>query len=105
VVAIGTDATAARIRERAMEARVPIVEAKPLARALWRSCELGDEIPVLLYEAVAKLLAFVRRLRSTMLPASATPLPTSYGVSQQVLDAVPDRQGSRRRGARRQLAA
>lgn len=104
VVAIGTDAMAARIRERAMEARVPIVEAKPLARALWRSCELGDEIPIVLYEAVAKLLAFVRRLRSTMLPASATPLPTSYGVSQQVLDAVPERQRGRRRSGRRQLA-
>jgi flagellar biosynthetic protein FlhB len=105
VVAIGTDATAARIREKAMEARVPIVEAKPLARALWRSCELGDEIPVVLYEAVAKVLAFVRRLRSTMLPASATPLPNSYRVSQQVLDAVPDRQRGRRRGPARRAAA
>ena len=34
------------------EAGVPIVEAKPLARALWRSCEVGDEIPAPLYEAV-----------------------------------------------------
>lgn len=105
VVAIGTDALAARIREKAIEARVPIIEAKPLARALWRSCELGDEIPVVLYEAVAKVLAFVRRLRSTMLPASATPLPNTYRVAQQVLDAVPDRQRGRRRGGARRLAA
>lgn len=104
IVAIGTDALAARIREKAIEARVPIVEAKPLARALWRSCELGDEIPVVLYEAVAKVLAFVRRLRSTMLPASATPLPSTYHVAQHVLDAVPERQRGRRQ-TRRPVAA
>lgn len=101
IVAIGTDVVAARIREKAMESRVPIVEAKPLARALWRSCEVGDEIPAVLYEAVAKVLAFVRRLRSTMLPAAATPLPTPYRVAQHVLDAVPQRQ----RGRTRHLAS
>lgn len=99
VVAIGVDAVAKRIREKAAEAKVPIVEAKPLARALWRACEVGDEIPVTLYEAVAKVLAFVRRLRSSSLPSSPMPLPRLYNVDQTALDAVPDRRRRARRAA------
>lgn len=99
VVAIGVDAVAKRIREKAAEAKVPIVEAKPLARALWRACEVGDEIPVTLYEAVAKVLAFVRRLRSSYLPSSPMPLPRLYNVDQTALDAVPDRRRRARRPA------
>ena len=88
VVAAGVGSVAARIREKALGAGVPIVEAKPLARALWRSCEVGDEIPVALYEAVAKVLAFVRRLRGGLPGATAVPLPTTYHVDQSALDAV-----------------
>jgi len=99
VVAIGTDAVAARIREKAAQAKVPIVEAKPLARALWRACEVGDEIPFTLYEAVAKVLAFVRRLRSGYLPSGPMPLPRTYNVDATVLDAVPDRRKRVRRAA------
>ena len=99
VVAIGVDAIAKRIRETAAEAKVPIVEAKPLARALWRACEVGDEIPFTLYEAVAKVLAFVRRLRSSYLPSSPMPLPRLYTVDQTTLDAVPDRRRRARRAA------
>jgi flagellar biosynthetic protein FlhB len=99
VVAIGVDAVAKRIRERAVEAKVPIIEAKPLARALWRSCEVGDEIPVVLYEAVAKVLAFVRRLKMTYLPASPMPLPRTYNVDAAALDAVPQRRRRQRRAA------
>ena len=99
VVAIGVDAVAKRIREKAAEANVPIIEAKPLARALWRACEVGDEIPVTLYEAVAKVLAFVRRLRSSYLPSSPMPLPRLYNVDQTALDAVPDRRRRARRAA------
>ena len=99
VVAIGVDAVAKRIREKAAEAKVPIVEAKPLARALWRACEVGDEIPFTLYEAVAKVLAFVRRLRSSYLPSSPMPLPRLYNVDQTTLDAVPDRRRRARRAA------
>ena len=99
VVAIGVDAIAKRIRETAAEAKVPIVEAKPLARALWRACEVGDEIPFTLYEAVAKVLAFVRRLRSSYLPSSPMPLPRLYNVDQTTLDAVPDRRRRARRAA------
>jgi flagellar biosynthetic protein FlhB len=99
VVAIGVDAVAKRIREKAAEANVPIVEAKPLARALWRACDVGDEIPATLYEAVAKVLAFVRRLRSSYLPSSPMPLPRLYNVDQTALDAVPDRRRRARRAA------
>jgi flagellar biosynthetic protein FlhB len=94
VVACGVGALAAKIRERAIDAGVPIVEAKPLARALYRSCDVGDEVPAVLYEAVAKVLAFVRRLRGTLVPASPMPLPRTYHVEQSLLDAI---QGNRRR--------
>jgi len=59
VVAVGAGAVAARIRELAAEAKVPIVEEKPLARALFNTCEVGDAIPRELFEGVAKVLAFV----------------------------------------------
>jgi flagellar biosynthetic protein FlhB len=50
---------AAKIREAAGEARVPLVQDVPLARALYRSCEVGQEIPRELWTAVAQVLAFV----------------------------------------------
>lgn len=64
VLAKGTDVVAARIRERATEHRVPMVEDVPLARALHAACEVGDEIPGELFEAVAHVLAFVMSLRA-----------------------------------------
>lgn len=63
VVAKGAGAIAARIREIASEHRVPLVEDVPLARALYRSCDLGTEIPGNLYTAVARVLAFVMGLK------------------------------------------
>jgi flagellar biosynthesis protein FlhB len=59
VIARGAGAIAARIRATAEEARVPMVEDIPLARALYRSCEVGQEIPRELFAAVAQVLAFV----------------------------------------------
>lgn len=59
VVARGAGAVAARIREIAEEARVPLVEDVPLARALYRSTQVGQEIPRELWQAVATVLAFV----------------------------------------------
>ena len=63
VVAKGQDLTALRIRELAREHGVPIVEAPPLARALFSHTELEDEIPETLYTAVAEVLAYVFQLR------------------------------------------
>ncbi|MBI3285003.1 MAG: flagellar type III secretion system protein FlhB [Burkholderiales bacterium] len=64
VVAKGADAVAAKIRELAAEHRVPLLEAPPLARALYKHTDLGDEIPEILYAAVAEVLAYVFQLRS-----------------------------------------
>lgn len=64
VVAKGSDAVAAKIRELAAEHGVPLLEAPPLARALYRHTELGDEIPEALYNAVAEVLAYVFQLKS-----------------------------------------
>ncbi len=63
VVAKGSRLIAARIREIATEHRVPVVEAPPLARALFHHTEIGDEIPETLYTAVAEVLAYVFQLR------------------------------------------
>jgi flagellar biosynthesis protein FlhB len=62
VVAKGAGTLAARIREQAATDQVPMVRDIPLARALHAACELGDEIPVDLYNAVARVLAFVMAL-------------------------------------------
>jgi flagellar biosynthetic protein FlhB len=63
VVAKGVDLVALTIRELAERHRVPIVEAPPLARALYRDCQLEQEIPVRLYAAVAQVLGFVYQLK------------------------------------------
>ncbi len=62
VVAKGADLMAMRIRQIATAHGVPIVERPPLARALYRQVEVGQEIPPLHYEAVAEVLAYVYRL-------------------------------------------
>lgn len=59
VVARGAGVIAAKIRELATEARVPLVRDVPLARALYASTEVGQEIPAELFAAVAHVLAFV----------------------------------------------
>lgn len=63
VVAKGADVIAAAIRELATEHRVPIVSAPPLARALYRSVALEQEIPAALFQAVAQVLSYVYQLR------------------------------------------
>ena len=63
VVAKGQDLVAQRIKEIAREARVPIIENKPLARAIYAAVQIGDAIPQELYQAVAEVLAYVYRLK------------------------------------------
>jgi flagellar biosynthesis protein FlhB len=63
VVAKGADFLALKIRETADRHGVPIVENPPLAQALYRAAEIGQEIPADLYRAVAELLAYIYRLR------------------------------------------
>jgi flagellar biosynthetic protein FlhB len=64
VVAKGADVIAARIREVATENLVPIFEAPPLARALFKSVEIGNEIPATLYVAVAQVLTYIYQLKT-----------------------------------------
>ncbi len=64
VVAKGAGAIAAAIRAEGEKHGIPIVHEPVLTRALYRSCEIGQLIPVELYEAVAHLLAFVFGLRA-----------------------------------------
>ncbi|MDH3582980.1 MAG: flagellar biosynthesis protein FlhB [Phycisphaerae bacterium] len=62
VVAKGGDFMAHRIRHLAMVHQVPLVERPPLARALYRQVEVGQEIPAEFFAAVAEILAYVYRL-------------------------------------------
>jgi flagellar biosynthetic protein FlhB len=64
VVAKGADVIAAKIREVATDNMVPIFEAPPLARALFRSVEIGGEIPASLYVAVAQVLTYIYQLKT-----------------------------------------
>lgn len=63
VVAKGIDEVAERIRAEAAKHRVPILAAAPLARALYRTTALGDDVPLSLYRAVAQVLAWVYQVR------------------------------------------
>lgn len=62
VVAKGKNYLARRIREIALANEVPIVENPPLARSLYKSVDVGKEIPATLYRAVAEILAYIFRL-------------------------------------------
>ena len=62
VLAKGRNYLARRIREIAMEHQVPIIENEPLAQALYKSAEVGQEIPAHLYRAVAEVLAYIFKL-------------------------------------------
>lgn len=63
VVAKGAEQLARRIRESALEHGIPVVERKDLARALYRSVDVGQAVPAGLYQAAAEILAFVYRLK------------------------------------------
>jgi flagellar biosynthesis protein FlhB len=69
VVAKGKNYLALRIREKAIAHEVPIVENPPLAQALYKSVEVGQEIPPHLYRAVAEILAYIYRLMNGRAPA------------------------------------
>jgi flagellar biosynthetic protein FlhB len=76
VLAKGQDEIALRMREEARARRVPIVEDRPLARAMYASAKAGRPIPIELYEAVARVIAHVMRIRgglSTTQAAASSP--------------------------------
>ncbi|HEY1241646.1 MAG TPA: EscU/YscU/HrcU family type III secretion system export apparatus switch protein [Bryobacteraceae bacterium] len=69
VVAKGKNYLARRIRQRAVEHQVPIIENPPLAQALYQSVDVGQEIPAHLYRAVAEILAYIFNLMHGRRPA------------------------------------
>ncbi|MDP4301565.1 flagellar biosynthesis protein FlhB [Leptothrix discophora] len=73
VVAKGADLLAMKIRDVAREAKVPVLQAPPLARALYAHGEIDREIPYALYSAVAQVLAHVFQLRAAL--AGRAPWP------------------------------
>lgn len=66
VVAKGADLLALKIRDLAKEHKVPVLQAPPLARALYAHTEVDHEIPARLFAAVAQVLAHVYQLRAAM---------------------------------------
>jgi len=71
VLAKGADLVAQNIRRIAEEHRVPIFESPKLARALYRSTDLNNEIPAGLYVAVAQVLSYIFRVRALNPTAAA----------------------------------
>jgi flagellar biosynthetic protein FlhB len=85
VIAKGTDLVALRIRELAQEHNIPVLEAPPLTRALYRHTALGAEIPVDLYAAVAEVLAWAYQLhRQTTEGGVLPPLPKNLPVPESL---------------------
>ncbi|MFI5446012.1 flagellar biosynthesis protein FlhB [Polaromonas sp. UC242_47] len=83
VVAKGTDLVALRIRALAEENKIPILEAPPLTRALYRHTHLGAEIPVALYAAVAEVLAWAYQLhRLSTEGGTVPPTPKNLPVPE-----------------------
>lgn len=73
VLAKGAGLVALRIREIGSEHRIPVLEAPPLARALYRHADIGQQIPGQLYAAVAEVLAWVWQLRRWRLAGGVAP--------------------------------
>ncbi len=94
VVAKGVDLVAGRIREVARAAGVPLVEAPPLARALYAHVGLDREIPAALYNAVAQILVYVYQLRNRVAGRDPAPrMPTGFDVPAE-LDPLADTGGA-----------
>jgi flagellar biosynthetic protein FlhB len=73
IVALGADLLAMRIRDVAKASKVPVLQAPPLARALYAHGELDREIPLALYSAVAQVLAYVFQLRAALIGKAPMP--------------------------------
>ncbi|MCZ2439241.1 MAG: flagellar biosynthesis protein FlhB [Burkholderiales bacterium] len=97
VVAKGTDLLAMKIRDLAAEHRVPVLQAPPLARALYAHAEIDEQIPGALFAAVAQVLAWVYQLRHA---AAGTTVPAPQPLVPPELDPL---QGGRPRRTRRSV--
>lgn len=91
VVAKGRGETALKIREIAAQSGVPLLEAPPLARALYKHCELEAAIPAALYTAVAEVMAYVYQLDAWMKEGGLPPVaPTRVPVPAGMDPGSPD---------------
>jgi flagellar biosynthetic protein FlhB len=88
VVAKGMSLVAQKIRELAVANEVPVVEAPPLARALYRHTDIGEQVPAVLYTAVAEILAYVYQLNQyqTMPVGLLPPIPPKAIVVPEGMD-------------------
>ena len=98
VVAKGADLLALKIRDLARESKVPVLQAPPLARALYAHTEIDQEIPAALFGAVAQVLAWVYQLRQAT-PQQAAALSAPQPAVPAELD--PQNPQARRRPAGR----
>jgi flagellar biosynthetic protein FlhB len=85
VVAMGATRVADDIRYAAREHNIPVVRNKPLARALFEMCQIGDIVPEDLYKPVAEVLAYVFALKEqgSDAKAAATAAPVDPAIAQQ----------------------
>lgn len=88
VVAKGAGLVALRIREIGAENNVPTLEAPPLARALYRHAEIGQQIPGQLYAAVAEVLAWVWQLKRWRLAGGQRPVQPTHLPVPEALDFI-----------------
>lgn len=96
VVAKGMNLIAQKIREVAAANGVPLLEAPPLARALYRHSDIGDQIPAALYTAVAEVMAYVYQLnqylagggKGLLPPQQPTELPVPADMDPGALEAL-----------------
>ncbi len=89
VVAKGMNLIADEIRTRAEEAKVPLFSAPPLARALYYTTPLDQEIPAGLYVAVAHILAYIYKLRTADAEGYTPEPPTDLPVPDELLRRAP----------------
>ncbi|WIM06754.1 MAG: flagellar biosynthesis protein FlhB [Candidatus Nitricoxidivorans perseverans] len=91
VVAKGMNLVARKIRDLAGEHGVPVLEAPPLARALYRHTDIGSQIPGALYTAVAEVMAYVYQLNQFIAAGGSQPRPpTAIAVPEGMDPGVPE---------------
>ena len=88
VVAKGADLIAANIREVAKQHDIAIVSAPPLARAIYASTEIDQEIPAGLYIAVATILSYVYQLKAALYTEDEPELPDDLPIPDELVDAM-----------------
>jgi flagellar biosynthetic protein FlhB len=85
VIAKGVDVLAQQIRLVAGSHRIPLVEAPPLARALYATTDIGREVPASLYVAVAQVLAYVYQVKQAVTQGMTPPEPPKPEIDPDLM--------------------